>query len=239
MVIIFGVLLVIFGLWAAGLGIVNSIDLSTRSDLSTSSIGGLYLTIAILGVGMFAVGISLLIGMDRDVKRLKTIDTELRNPQAAPNDFESFYNWGRSFRAMAQRRRDKALYHEAINKLEAALIIKPDDYDALFELSGSFLDLWRLTDDRTQLENARSVMERQILLNPEDAYLAACIYARLGDEEKCRESLLRAKDLGVLPRQEILAGECDLENMRDKTWFSALSSKRAARLEEHKFSEPE
>ena len=51
---------------------------------------------------------------------------------------------------------------------------------------------------------------------------AACVSARLGEEDACREWLRRAADAGTLPGPEVLAEDPDLDTVRKKPWFKGM-----------------
>jgi tetratricopeptide (TPR) repeat protein len=140
-----------------------------------------------------------------------------------PDMHEALYNWGSALDDLARLKGDEALFREAFAKYEAALAIKPDKHKALYNWGIALLSLWQLTKDAALLDKARDVLDRAEWLNPRKPYNRACLAALLGDEEGCRERLMRAKEFGTLPPPEHLQTDPDLENMRDKPWFKELA----------------
>lgn len=51
------------------------------------------------------------------------------------------------------------------------------------------------------------------------AYNLACIYARQGNESRCRHFLAEAKAHGKLPNREHVENDPDLHNVKDRSWF--------------------
>lgn len=210
MSIIFAILLMVCGLWMAVLGIVYTIDEFSRyssETLRNSSLVGLYPSVALLGLILAFVGFGLLAGVKRDEERQREIEEERRNPTSEPDDYQSLFDWGLAFKKMARSNRNANLYREAAAKFEAALDKRPDDYLALYELSGAWIDLWRLTGERVLLEKASRVVDRQLRSNPNDAYLGASLATLLGDEAKYQQYLLSASELSVLPAPKVLQGD--------------------------------
>jgi len=54
------------------------------------------------------------------------------------------------------------------------------------------------------------------------AYRAACVSARLGDEDECRKWLAQSREPGILVTRDELAEEPHLESVRDRDWFQSL-----------------
>ncbi len=136
---------------------------------------------------------------------------------------ETLDNLGIALAGLANLESDEALFREAIANHEAALALRPEMAQILENLGSPLLFLWHLTKDAELLDRAREVMDRHDTLNPKKPYNRACLAARLGDEEGCRERLLRAKGFGTLPKIEHLKSDPDLETMRDKPWFKELT----------------
>lgn len=54
------------------------------------------------------------------------------------------------------------------------------------------------------------------------AYRAACVYARLGEEEECRNWLEKSREPGILVTRDELAEESHFDDVRQHDWFQAL-----------------
>jgi len=63
------------------------------------------------------------------------------------------------------------------------------------------------------------------------AYRAACVSARLGEEDECRKWLEQSREPGILVTRDELAEEPHLESVRDQDWFQALIGEPVAQGE--------
>jgi hypothetical protein len=63
------------------------------------------------------------------------------------------------------------------------------------------------------------------------AYRAACVSARLGEEDECRKWLEQCREPGILVTRDELAEEPHLESVWDRDWFQALVAEPVAQGE--------
>ena len=61
------------------------------------------------------------------------------------------------------------------------------------------------------------------------AYRAACVCARLGEEEECRHWLTESREPGILVTRGEMADAPHFENVRQSDWFQGLLQDRARR----------
>ena len=92
-----------------------------------------------------------------------------------PDFHEAFNNWGFALYELGQ-------YAEAGEKYAQAVAIKPDFPDALYNWGGTLLRLFRQTNDRDYLSQAKTMIERSLAFNPGNTYNAACLAALMEDE---------------------------------------------------------
>ena len=76
---------------------------------------------------------------------------------------------------------------------------------------------------RQRYEDALAVLTRGEALSPRQvSYDLACVHARLGDNDKCREYLERCIEYGELPTRSHLESDPDLDSVRGDPWFADI-----------------
>jgi hypothetical protein len=113
---------------------------------------------------------------------------------------------------------------QAGEKYQAALQIKPDLHEALYNWGGALLR--QITKSGSGDKNASLFTKAQeVLFRAEEirpgggAYNLACLYALQNREVECREWLEKSYQHGTLPNREYLEKDTDLDNVREKEWF--------------------
>ena len=146
-----------------------------------------------------------------------------------PDYPRALYNLGRVLVDTANdlhgERRHAALCG-AIAKYEAALKLKPDYREALNNLgiARARLGIGLSGEDRDQaFLSARTTLMKAAALEHTNAfYNLACLEALIGDEQKCREWILKSYATGALPARVQIETETDFDSMRDREWFQEL-----------------
>ena len=118
------------------------------------------------------------------------------------------------------------LLEEAQRKYNRALVIAPDDPDTLNGLGVVMMARTSMmigTACQKLLAQAEAALKRSAELRPWPAlYNLALLYAKEGDEGRCREALEGCRRQGFLPSKDELLREEDLRSVRDHAWFQAL-----------------
>ena len=118
------------------------------------------------------------------------------------------------------------LFKQAVEKYAAALKIKPDDPGALNNLGATCL--YRARRKKGAAAKRLYTMAEKKLLKAEEIskgiamYNLACLAARRGEIDECREWLSRAHRKGTLPTRKHLESDSDMEPVRHLNWFKTL-----------------
>jgi tetratricopeptide (TPR) repeat protein len=117
------------------------------------------------------------------------------------------------------------LLERAQELFQEAIHISPTFYLAYAELGLCLLFQAGINNHEEMallLEAEKCLSTAEELLPGSATYNLACAYARLGDEEKCRQYLYRVAEIGKLPKREHLVNDPDLADIRGKEWFEEL-----------------
>ncbi len=146
-----------------------------------------------------------------------------------PDMHEALSNWGNALSAQAKTKAGTeadALFAQAYAKYAAALQIKPDMHEALSYWGHALLVYAaRKTgaDAELLLSQAEEKFSAAEQLRPgTGAYNLACVAARRGQSEACRQWLERSRAAGTLPSHRHLSKDKDLESVRNEPWFMEL-----------------
>jgi tetratricopeptide (TPR) repeat protein len=145
-----------------------------------------------------------------------------------PEMHEALYNWGTTLleqaRASSAAEAD-ALFAAACEKYDQALAIEPD-VAALGNLANALVARARARTgpeaERLLDEAARRYADAEAISPGSASYNLACLSAWRGDAREARRWLERSKDHGFLPSAAHLAGDPDLDPVRDEAWFAEL-----------------
>ncbi len=108
-----------------------------------------------------------------------------------PKSFEAAYFFARA--CMAQGKSE-----EAAKWFERAIAVRPDDFAALILLSGVYHDLARPDDATRATRRCYDAARKHLDLNPDNPralYMGAAALSALGESEKAREWVRRARDM--------------------------------------------
>jgi len=123
-------------------------------------------------------------------------------------------------------------YAHATEMYEAAVRIKPDDHEALYNWGAALLARARTrsADDAEPLyTGAREKLMRAEQLSPgTGSYDLACLCSLLGEENDCLEWLQKSLGTGTLPNPEHLSTDSDLDRVRDCDWFKQFLTRVTA-----------
>jgi len=159
---------------------------------------------------------------DDETLYTQSFDKYKKATEIKPDKQEAFYNWGNALKNLAELKDDEALYNQSFDKYKKATEIKLDDHEAYINWGSTLLELALLNGDRSLYPEAKKVLEQAETLNPDAVYNLACLLARTGAVEECREKLMRCKAAGTLPDREILLTDEDLESVRGMDWFQEV-----------------
>jgi len=141
-------------------------------------------------------------------------------------DHEAFSHWGIALSFLADGKSGEEanqLYREAKEKYQRALEASPSDLGALARWTGLVLDRAKTsTGDETEALYRKA---EELLLTAEAqspgiaAYELACFYDFTGQEDACKDWLMKAHRFGNLPDREQLEADPWLTNILSTQWF--------------------
>ena len=128
-------------------------------------------------------------------------------------------------RTKAGKQADR-LFKEALRKFEEVINIKPDMHKALNNWAAMLLNQARTKDPVKEgelLNIARQKCIQAESISPgAGAYHLACIASRERDEKACQMWLEKSRNAGLLPNQDHLIADSDLENVQNSLWHKAF-----------------
>jgi hypothetical protein len=108
-----------------------------------------------------------------------------------------------------------------LSKLEGLASVMPLDERLWLVCGNLLLRLGRLAEAEDRLDRCLNLQSCDSEIGARAKYDFACVYAREGDEERCRAVLLDSDQLHPLDRSW-LAQDSDFQVMRDRQWFQQL-----------------
>ncbi len=140
---------------------------------------------------------------------------------------EALYNWGFALLNHAQTKTGEEavkLFQDAIEKFNFCSTIAPNYLAAAIDCGVAFMDLARIKSASANdplYERAKEQFNKANSIQAGTAsYNLACIYGLRRDEDRCREALEDSRDHGVLPGEEDILNDPDLQNVKYYLWFS-------------------
>lgn len=140
---------------------------------------------------------------------------------------EALYNWGFALLNQAQTKTGEEavkLFQDAIEKFNFCSTIEPNYLAAAIDCGVAFMDLARIKSASANdplYERAKEQFNKANAIQAGTAsYNLACIYGLRRDEDHCREALEDSRDHGVLPGEDDILNDPDLQNVKYYLWFS-------------------
>ncbi len=158
---------------------------------------------------------------DEDIYR-QSIEKYQQSIAIKPEMHEAFYNWGNALVYLAKLNDDEALFQQSFDKYQQAITIRSDKHEAFQNWGIALFSAFHLTKSDDYLKKAAEVLEKAEKLKPDAVYNLACLFSVLNEKGKCKEKLLRCRDVKTLPDKAHLREDKDLENVRSEPWFDEL-----------------
>lgn len=142
---------------------------------------------------------------------------------------DALHRWGLALLQQAQTKSaDKAIkiFEEAITKFSFAETIKPNHLGAAMDGGVALMGLANVK--AVNLDNELYVKARESFKNAEEiqpgsaSYNLACMYALQKKSDACLEALEIARDNGLVPDEEDIINDDDLNNVKKLSWFDGF-----------------
>jgi len=147
--------------------------------------------------------------------------------ESSSNYSDTLYYWGFSLLHQAQTKSsDEAikLFEEAINKFSFCKNITPKHLGAAIDGGVALLGLAKvkLVDLNNELySKAKESFETAENIQLGSAsYNLACIYALQNKADACLNALENARDHGLVPDEQNIINDSDLQNVKELSWFA-------------------
>ncbi len=139
---------------------------------------------------------------------------------------DSLHRWGLAFLHQAQQKSgDEAiqLFEEAITKFTLCDAVKPDHIGAFMDGGVALMGLAKEKglgiEDDLYIKAQKSFSKAEEINPGTASYNLACIYALQNNTEACKEALKKASDSGIVPSEENILNDSDLDNVKNASWF--------------------
>jgi hypothetical protein len=157
---------------------------------------------------------------------------------------DTLYNWGFALLHQAQTKSgDDAvkIFEESIIKFSFCSTIAPNHLGAAVDGGVALLGLAKAKavnlDNEIYIKARASFEKAEEIQQASASYNLACMYALQSDGDACLEALEKARDYGLVPAEEDIIKDDDLENIKQLAWFdefiASLTEEEEATQEEN------
>jgi Tfp pilus assembly protein PilF len=148
-----------------------------------------------------------------------------------PDSYQAYMNLGNAFIQQAggaSEQGPKHLFELAKGKFKEALNLAPDPLQILNIWGTGLLAQLQLNPEEDEflsaiIDEITNISDRADRLSEGSGqYLSACLNALNGNEDDCRQALIKARAAKALPSRAYLQTDPKLESVRDAEWFVAF-----------------
>jgi len=141
---------------------------------------------------------------------------------------DTLHYWGLAHLQQAETKSFSAeaikIYEEAINKFSLCKAIAPNHLGAVIDEGVALLGLAKckqVSFDDELYSNANALFEvAETIQSGSASYNLACIYALQHKSEACLKALENARDHGLIPDEDNIINDVDLQNIKKMPWFT-------------------
>ena len=147
---------------------------------------------------------------------------------------DALHNWGLALINQAQKKSGEAaikILEEAITKFNLCDTVKPDHLGASLDGGVALMGLAKAkglgANDDLYVKAKESLLNAENIQHGSGSYNLACLYALHNDGDACLEALEKAKDCGLVPDEQDILNDADLDNVKQASWFGKFISSLA------------
>ena len=137
----------------------------------------------------------------------------------------AFNNWGNALKDLGKQTKELYLFTQSFEKYTQAIDLDSELAITYDNWGSSLLVLWSINKDNALLDQVKTLLEKSLKLEPDNAFNMACLMSIKGEDALCEEHLTTCLNAETLPDKLHLMQDTDLDNMRDKAWFKAFLDK--------------
>ena len=143
------------------------------------------------------------------------------------NYADALYYWGFSLLHLAQTKpseQAEKILEEAISKFSFCKTISPDHLGVAIDGGVALLGLAKAKQVNLDHELYRKAKESfeaaEKIQQGSASYNLACIYALQNDGDACLKALKNAREHGLVPDEQSIVNDSDLQNVKNLPWFA-------------------
>jgi hypothetical protein len=139
---------------------------------------------------------------------------------------DALHNWGLALVNQAQKKSgDEAIriLEQAITKFNLCDAVKSDHLGASLDGGVALMGLAKAkglnADDDLYVKAKESFLNAENIQQGSASYNLACLYALHNDGDSCLEALEKARNCGLIPDEQDILNDADLDNIKQLVWF--------------------
>ncbi len=159
---------------------------------------------------------------------------------------DCLHSWGLALVNQAGKKTgDNALkiLDEAIVKFNLCDAVKPDHLGAFLDGGVALMTVAKIkclsADDEWYVKAKKSFVSAEEIQQGSASYNLACLYAMQSNTDACLDALEKARDCGIIPDEQDILTDTDLDNVKQLSWFDEfISSLSLPALPEEMYKDP-
>ena len=139
---------------------------------------------------------------------------------------DALHNWGLALVNQAQKKSGDAaikILEEAIVKFNLCDAVKANHLGASLDGGVALMGLAKAkglnADDDLYVKAKESFLNAENIQQGSASYNLACLYALHNEGDSCLEALEKARDCGLIPDEQDILNDADLDNVKQLVWF--------------------
>lgn len=158
---------------------------------------------------------------------------------------DALHNWGLALVNQAQKKSGDAvikILEEAITKFNLCDSVKPNHLGASLDGGVALMGLAKAKglniNDDLYVKAKESFLNAENIQHGSASYNLACLYALKNEGDACLGALEKARDCGLVPDEQDILNDSDLDNVKSLSWFGEFIKSLADEEEPAKETKP-